>query len=80
MISGTDKNKIKAGYKQTLKAIDSDVAKKVYLASDCDGRMSGPVLNAAASKNIEVVRIETMKELGKLCGIDRGASCAVQTD
>ena len=80
MISGTDKNKIKAGYKQTLKAIDSNIAKKVYLASDCDGRISDSVLNAATLKNVEVVKIDTMKELGKFCGIDRGASCAVQTD
>ena len=78
MISQTDNVKIKAGYKQTLKAIHLNIANKVFLASDCDDKISDSVINAATLKNIEIVKISTMKELGKLCGIDRDASCAVQ--
>lgn len=64
------------GLKQTLKAIQSDRAAKVYLASDSDDYIKKSVIDVCAQKNLEIVYVNTMKELGEACGIDIGASTA----
>lgn len=64
------------GLKQTLKAIQNDKAAKVYLASDSDDYIKKSVMEACAQKNLEIVYVNTMKELGEACGIDIGASTA----
>ena len=64
------------GLKQTLKAIQSDKASKVYLASDADDYIKNSVTEACGQKNLEIVYVNTMKELGEACGIDIGASTA----
>lgn len=68
-------NKI-IGLKQTLKVIQSDKAVKIYLASDADEYIKKSILEASAQKNLEIVYVNTMKELGEACGIDIGASTA----
>lgn len=64
------------GLKQTLKAIQSDRAAKVYLATDADSYIKKSVTDACVQKNIEIIYVNTMKELGEACGIDIGASTA----
>lgn len=64
------------GLKQTLKAIQSDRAAKVYLASDADDYIQKSVVEACEQKKLEIVYVNTMKELGEACGIDIGASTA----
>lgn len=64
------------GLKQTLKAIQGDRAAKVYLAADADGYIKKSVTDACALKNLEIIYVNTMKELGEACGIDIGASTA----
>lgn len=70
------------GLKQTLKAIQSGIAAKIYLAGDCDEVIKRSVSEACAQKNLEIVYVNTMKELGEACGIDIGASTAavIQTN
>ena len=48
----------------------------VALMRDCDDKIKTPVLEAANAAGITVEYAETMRELGKACGIDVGASCA----
>ena len=64
------------GLKQTLKAIQSDKAVKVYLANDADEFIKKSITEASAQKNLETIYVSTMKELGEACGIDIGASTA----
>ena len=64
------------GLKQTLKAIQSDRAAKVYLATDADGYIKKSVTDACIQKNLEIIYVNTMKELGEACGINIGASTA----
>jgi large subunit ribosomal protein L7A len=64
------------GLKQTLKAIQSGKAAKVYLATDADDYIKNSVSDACTQKNLEIVYVSTMKELGEACGIDIGASTA----
>lgn len=65
------------GIKQSVKAIKSGEAKTVYIAKDADVKLTQQVVKLAEEKSLEIVYIETMKELGKLCGIDVGSATAV---
>ncbi len=67
------------GLKQTMKAVESNRAKVVYVAEDADQRLINGVLEACCSKNIQVHRAESMKQLGKACGIDVGTAVAAVT-
>lgn len=65
------------GIKQAEKAIKNDEGKCVYIANDADEKLIQPLLELANEKHLEVSKVNTMKELGKLCGIDVGASAVV---
>lgn len=77
MISDAQRQQMHIGYKQSLRAITEGNAKKLLLAADCDEKMSAPLKKAADENNVTTDMVETMRELGNLCGIDVGASCAV---
>lgn len=65
------------GIKQTMKAIRNDEGDTLYLAKDADNKLIEPVEQLALNCSVKVVYINTMKELGKLCGIDVGAATAL---
>jgi large subunit ribosomal protein L7A len=66
------------GTKQTLKALEKGLAKKVYIASDAEHHVIKPLLKMCEEKGVPVVMIDNMKNLGKACGIEVGcASVAV---
>ncbi len=77
MISEAEKARMQVGYKQAVRALAENKVQKIYLAGDCDEKISAPIEKAAQEKNAEIFYIPTMKELGALCGIDVGSSCAV---
>jgi large subunit ribosomal protein L7A len=68
------------GIKQTLRIIQENNTSLVFLANDADKKIIDDVLEKCMEKNIKVERIETMKQLGKACGIDVGASVACILD
>ncbi len=69
------KNSNKAiGIKQTLKAVENKTAKVVFIARDADEKVTGPLRDLCLSSSIEIVYADTMKQLGKACGIEVGAS------
>jgi len=71
------KGKKVVGFKQSLRAIKSGTGKKVYIAKDADNKLVEEVKIAAQYNSLDIVYIDTMKELGKLCGIEVGAATAV---
>ncbi len=71
---------IKAGLKQSLRTIKAGKAKRVYIALDADSYVLRNVIEVAKKHQIDIVEIESMKELGKMAGIDIGTAVAVQTD
>lgn len=71
------KGKKVVGFKQSLRAIKSGACKKVYVAKDADNKLVEEVKIAAQYNSLDIVYIDTMKELGKLCGIEVGAATAV---
>lgn len=76
MISDSDKPRLHVGFKQVLRALNENKALKVYLASDCDSKISEPLKELCSANNTELYYVETMSELGKMCGIEVKASCA----
>lgn len=65
------------GVKQSAKAIKSGEGRTVYIAKDADSKLVDPVKQLAEGNSLEIVYVNTMKELGKLCGIEVGAATAV---
>ncbi|MFZ5596982.1 MAG: ribosomal L7Ae/L30e/S12e/Gadd45 family protein [Bacillota bacterium] len=66
------------GSKQTLKAIEHDQAKVVYVARNAERHVTDPIIRACSAKSVPVIMVESMQALGKACGIEVGcASTAI---
>ncbi len=68
------------GLKQTVTALKNGTAKKVYLAEDADDFIKQSVLDVCRDRDIQIIYVSNMKELGDACGIDIGASTAAIKD
>lgn len=68
--------KTACGTRQVLKAIKSGKAVKVYIADDSDAFLKQKILETAKQYNIPVEKEETMRILGKKCGIAVGSATA----
>ncbi len=64
------------GTKQTLKAVEKGQAQRVFVAADAEEYVLQPLLRLCQEKNIPVMRIDSMRELGKACGIEVGSASA----
>ena len=67
------------GTKQTLRAIKEGAVDTVYVAQDADKHVISSVVEVAKERNLDIVYVETMLELGNLCGIDVKAATACVT-
>ena len=76
MISEQEKAFLKTGFKEVLKSVEKNLSQKVFIAEDVSSSMKDKLENAAEVAGCDVLYIETMKDLGTMCGIDVGASCA----
>jgi len=69
------------GSRQTLRAILRGEAKVVYLALDAEKHVTEPLRQTCAEHRVMVVEVDTMRFLGKSCGIKVGcASAAIIED
>ena len=67
-----------AGTRQTERAVEAGTAAYVLLAQDAEERVKSRISALCAVYGVEVKRADSMKELGRLCGIAVGcAACAV---
>lgn len=64
------------GTKQTQKAVEKGQARLVYIAKDAEERITSPLISLCKEKGVEIVVVESMIELGKVCGIKVGAASA----
>lgn len=71
-----DASKRTVGAKQTKKLLESGQAQVVYLARDAEEYVISPLLHLCNEEGIEVIYIDSMKELGEICGIKVGAATA----
>lgn len=77
MISTDEMLKLQVGYKQAVRALNEDKASKIFVAEDSDGHIKNSIEGLASQQNTPVFFVPTMKELGSMCSIEVGASCAV---
>lgn len=64
------------GIKQSTKALNQDKIEILFIAEDADHHLIQNMKQLAAVKNVKVVDVDSMRELGKACGIDVGAAVA----
>lgn len=64
------------GLKQTIKAIEQGMVKEVFVAKDADARLTSKVVSLCREKTIPVDVVDSMRNLGKACGIEVGAAAA----
>jgi len=57
------------GSKQTVKALKKNLAKVVYVAVNADEHVAEPVIEFCKEKKVPVVQVDSMRNLGKACGI-----------
>lgn len=62
------------GIKQSLKVVESDNAIIVFIAKDADEKITGSLKELCIAKSVQIEYVDTMKQLGKACGIEVGAS------
>jgi large subunit ribosomal protein L7A len=69
--------KIVIGTKQTVKALKDGTASELIIASDAETKVTSSVVKLAQELNIPIIYVDSMKKLGKACGIEVGASTVV---
>ncbi len=62
------------GTKQTLKALQAGQISELVVADDAEPRVVNKVKALAQRLDVPVSTVESMKELGKACGIEVGAA------
>jgi len=67
---------VKIGTKQTLKLLETGKAIEVFVAKDADPRVTVKVIQLCKKTGVTVTYVDTMKMLGKACGIEVGAATA----
>jgi len=67
------------GAKQTRRAVAAGEALTVYIAADAEARVIAPIRELCTQYGVTVAEVETMRELGKACGIEVGAAVAAVT-
>lgn len=65
------------GIKQSIKAVERGEAKVALIAKDADERIINDFREKCAKNSVEVIYVDTMKQLGKMCSIEVGAAAAV---
>ena len=64
------------GVKQVRRALNAGRAKRLYLARDADPQLIHPLAGQAREQGVETLWLDSMKELGRSCGIAVGAAVA----
>ena len=64
------------GIKQTLKAVENRTANTVFIARDADEKVTRSLKDLCRENSVEIIYADTMKQLGKACGIEVGAAAA----
>lgn len=66
-------NKV-VGTKQTMKALENEQVKELIVAEDADQHILRKAMTLADEKDVPVNTVDSMKKLGKACGIDVNAA------
>lgn len=64
------------GTKQATKIVELGKATEVFVAKDADPRITIKMVNLCKKMGVKVTYVESMKMLGKACGIEVGSAMA----
>lgn len=64
------------GTNQTTKALQQEAVRYLFVARDAEARVISTVVTLAKERGIPIEWVDTMKQLGKACGIEVGAATA----
>ncbi|MGD8192782.1 50S ribosomal protein L7ae-like protein [Brevibacillus ginsengisoli] len=64
------------GINQTTKAVGNNTVEEVFIAKDADKRLTQKIALLCKEKGVPVIYVDSMRRLGKACGIDVGAAIA----
>jgi len=64
------------GTKQTTRMVELGKAVEVFVANDADPRITLKIVSLCKKMGVKVTYVDTMKQLGKACGIEVGAAMA----
>ncbi|GGJ75250.1 large subunit ribosomal protein L7A [Anoxybacillus voinovskiensis] len=62
------------GTKQTVRALKEGNVREVVIAEDADKAITDKIVEAAKEANVPVMKVDSMKKLGKACKIQVGAA------
>lgn len=66
------------GLKQVLKAVNNGEVTKVYIGKDAEEHLLDELIDSCKEKNIEIIEVDTMVELGSMAGIEVKAATAAE--
>jgi large subunit ribosomal protein L7A len=66
--------KLTIGTKQATKTVEAGKAAEVLVAKDADPRITIKMVNLCRKMGVAVTYVDSMKQLGKACGIEVGAA------
>ena len=69
-----------AGAKQLRRAVQSGIAKQVFLAMNADPAITEPIEALCQQNSVEYVWVRSMTDLGRACGIEVGAAAAAAVE
>lgn len=64
------------GSKQTTKAVKEGAVQLVFLAKDAEAQVTAPLKELCSEHGVEIIYVDSMKELGEACGIQVGSASA----
>jgi len=67
-------NHLIVGTKQATKMIEQGKAYEVIVARDADPKITAKTINLCKKMGVQVTFVDSMKQLGKACGIEVGAA------
>ena len=62
------------GTKQAVRCIKNNEVKLMYIAKDAEKHITKSLVELCKEHKIDIVYVDTMKELGEACGIDVSAA------
>jgi len=76
MQSLNDSTRRVVGARQVLRAIKASTLAQAFVARDADPFITRPVVDACEKNGVRFIEIDTMAQLGAVCGIGVKASVA----
>jgi large subunit ribosomal protein L7A len=65
---------VTVGMKQSVKLIEEGQAVEVFIASDAEKQILNRISSLCNKMGVRVTYVDSMKQLGKACGIEVGAA------